>query len=97
MNLHRFWFRFKAVNDSNTPRPGCGVTASNYDDALAILNETVFAGKWACPEIEHVIENVDIFDVRPSLDVLLAEHGRRPWLARCLVIHEDLRDVDELQ
>jgi hypothetical protein len=83
MNLHRFWFRFKAGNDSNTPRPGCGVTASNYDDALAILNETVFAGK-RLPEIEHVIENVDIstLDQKHVIPNMEAPGWRGVWYPR---------------
>jgi hypothetical protein len=54
-----FGFASPLAIDSSTPRPGCGVTAHSYDDALAILNETVFAGKRR-PEIEHVVENVEI-------------------------------------
>jgi hypothetical protein len=56
MSLHRFWFRFNVDKRSGVPRPGCGVTAHSYGDALAILSETVFSGK-PIPEIEHTIEH----------------------------------------
>jgi hypothetical protein len=59
MNLQRYWIRFQLDPFQPGPRPGCGVTAHNYEDALAILRNTVFCGK-ELPSIEHVIEGVDI-------------------------------------
>ena len=59
MSLRRYWIRFAAASGCGTPRPGCGVTAYNYEDAIIVLRETVFSGK-PVPEIEEVIEDVDI-------------------------------------
>ena len=59
MSLHRYWIRFELHPSQASPRPGCGVTALNYEDALAILSETVFRGK-NMPTIEEVIDDVDI-------------------------------------
>jgi hypothetical protein len=44
---------------------GCGVTAHDYDDALALLRETVFGGA-ELPKVAAVAEDVDIstLDVR---------------------------------
>jgi hypothetical protein len=44
--LTRFWFEFEG--DGDLPiglGHGCGVSAYNYDDAVALLKENVFAGK----------------------------------------------------
>lgn len=59
MNLHRYWIRFRPHPSQTVPRPGCGVTAYNYEDALEILVNTVFRGK-EMPAIEDVIDDVDI-------------------------------------
>lgn len=59
MPLHRFWFKFKGVKLYDSLRIGCGVTAHDYNDALAIMRETVFASE-QFPPIEDVIEDVDI-------------------------------------
>lgn len=58
MNLQRYWIRFKLA-PFRGPRPGCGVTAYSYDDALDILRKTVFRGE-EIPPIEQVVEGVDI-------------------------------------
>ncbi|KAA0695639.1 hypothetical protein DTW90_21920 [Neorhizobium sp. P12A] len=59
MSLHRFWIRFNVPNGFAAPRPGCGVTAYNLDDAMIILAETVFSGKLV-PEVAEVVEDVDV-------------------------------------
>jgi len=59
MNLHRFWIRFNSASGFAAPRPGCGVTAYDYDDAMIILADTIFSGK-PVPEIEEVVEDIDI-------------------------------------
>jgi len=56
MTLHRFWFRFSFSEKLGL---GYGVTAYNYDDAVAILTEIVFS-KREFPPIESVLEDVDI-------------------------------------
>lgn len=83
MDLHRFWIRFAASNSFGVPRPGCGVTAYSYDDALAILGMTVFNGK-PIPEIEHVIEDVDVstLDQKHVLPNMDAPTWRGVWYPR---------------
>lgn len=58
----RYWFEFE--NNSNQDLPfgltvGCGITACNYEDALAILRQKVFKDR-PVAAIKNVIENVDI-------------------------------------
>ena len=57
-DLTRFWFTFPS-----SPRPGalnlgCGITAYNYEDALALLRDRVFGGN--DPVIATFEENVDV-------------------------------------
>lgn len=59
MTLQRYWIRFQLDPSESGPRPGCGVTARDYEDALTILRSTIFRGK-EVPAIEQVIEGVDI-------------------------------------
>jgi hypothetical protein len=40
MTLQRYWIRFQLDPSQLGPRPGCGVTAYNYEDALLILRST---------------------------------------------------------
>lgn len=65
MNLQRYWIRFKLEPFQSGPRPGCGVTAYDYNDALAILRSTVFRDR-EMPSIEQVIEQVDISSLDQS-------------------------------
>lgn len=63
--LRRFWFQF----DRSTELPpgvtiGCGATAFDRDDALAMLRERVF-GSHDLPAPEIVVEDIDV----SSLDV----------------------------
>jgi hypothetical protein len=62
MNLHRFWFKFGALKRYKSIRLGCGVTARDYDDAITILRETIFAGK-EFPQIESFIQDVDLSEL----------------------------------
>ena len=57
--LHRYWFKFSSIEPYNSLRMGCGVTARDYDDALSILQETVFIGQ-EVPTIESAVHDVDI-------------------------------------
>lgn len=59
MTLNRYWIRFQPGSSRSAPRPGCGVTAYSYEDALEILRTTIFSGD-EMPVIEQVIEGVDI-------------------------------------
>jgi hypothetical protein len=56
--LQRFWFQF-VDPEPRVLRLGCGVTAYDYEDAIAILEQTVFAGR-NVPKITSVVPNVDV-------------------------------------
>lgn len=77
MSLKRFWIRFKSIPPYNSLRLGCGVTALNYDDALTIVKDTVFEGG-DLPDIESVIENVDL----SALDPKHVVPNMEPWVWR---------------
>ncbi len=63
MYYRRYWFEFEFdPNDHNVPvrlRHGCGVTAEDYDTAVALMAERVFKGA-PLPPITKAIEDVDI-------------------------------------
>jgi hypothetical protein len=56
--LMRFWFEFD-VPDFNSLKRGCGVTAYSYDDAILLLQQSLFRNN-PMPLVADVIENVDI-------------------------------------
>lgn len=61
MGLVAFWIRFELATTSRHPigvRAGCGVTAWSLQDALEMLQTSVFEG-FTFPPILEVIENVD--------------------------------------
>jgi hypothetical protein len=57
--LIRYWFRFEPLASPQPLNLGCGVTAHDYSDALALLREKVFKDE-ALPRILELKENVDI-------------------------------------
>jgi hypothetical protein len=59
MKLKWYWIRFQSVPPYNSLGLGCGVTAYTYDDAINILQDTIFKGK-APPLVDTVTEDVDI-------------------------------------
>ncbi len=61
----RFWFRFGPMSEPTPLNLGCGVTAVDYQDALAITNGTVFAGT-ALPDIVECMEDVDVVALDPG-------------------------------
>ena len=68
MTLHRYWIKFSLTFHDSHPIgviAGCGVTAYDYDDALELLQSTVFNGQ-ALPKIETVIADVDISTLDPN-------------------------------
>jgi hypothetical protein len=76
--VRRFWFEFSADPGTSLPagvRLGCGVSAYDYDDALQIIQTSVFKNG-ALPTIARDIEDVDVSEldanhVRPNMgDVL---------------------------
>lgn len=56
-----YWFQFDFDEGELSPiaRYGCGVTAFDLDDAVQILQKTVFADE-NMPVIKEVIEGVDV-------------------------------------
>jgi hypothetical protein len=79
MSLRRYWMRFQHNPSLSFPRPGCGVTAHNYEDALAII----FRGR-DVPQIEEVIEDVDIssLDQKHVIPNMEAPVWRGVWYPR---------------
>jgi hypothetical protein len=66
--LRRYWFTFDI--DIRKPHPsgvllGCGVTASDREDAEKILRERVFIAE-PVPRIKSVIEDIDISTLDPG-------------------------------
>ena len=59
--LQRYWIKFKS-SPAGSHGLGYGVTAYSQADALSILRELVYGGD-ALPELQEVIENVDIRSV----------------------------------
>jgi hypothetical protein len=57
--LKRYWFKFVNLPKFDAMTLGCGVTAYDYDDAISLMRQTVFAEK-EMPTIGDVVENVDI-------------------------------------
>lgn len=61
MPLHRFWIQFLEL-PSDVPailRVGCGVTAFDEADCLALLSRTVFTGD-RIPTVKSIARDVDI-------------------------------------
>jgi hypothetical protein len=90
MKSRRFWFEF----DGDVPPPlrrGCGVTAFDYEDALALLRSHVFDGG-EIPPIRNIIHDVDVSTldqghVLPNMGIVVDRDiwwpkiglGRRYW------------------
>ena len=57
--MRRFWFQFEKVPQPTALNLGCGVTAFDRDDAIAIVNEFVSV-KGVTPNISGIIDDVDL-------------------------------------
>jgi len=60
--LRRFWFEFETDNAATASLGlmlGCGVTASDREDALQLVAERVCRGSMR-PPVERCIEDVDV-------------------------------------
>lgn len=72
--LRRFWFQFdlpQAQAQLVSYGLGCGVTAYDYEDAVALIKERVFKDT-EMPDIRNVVEDVDVStldakDVKPNM------------------------------
>jgi hypothetical protein len=62
--LKRFWFTFGSFQHPTPLNFGCGVTAHDYQDALAIMRDSVFQG--ATPAVQDCVENVDVSRLEPK-------------------------------
>jgi hypothetical protein len=61
--LTRYWFSFDRLSGPNRLRLGCGVTAVNYEDALALLSQRL-----SKPSLETIVqctENIDVSTLDP--------------------------------
>lgn len=58
-SLRRYWFNFEKLAKPSPLNLGCGVTAFDYDDAISLLGQLVFAEK-ELPRIIGYREDVDI-------------------------------------
>ncbi len=62
IRLRRYWFTFPRSSFKELPqgiRIGCGITAYNQEDAINILQTSVFKSP-EMPEFETITQDVDI-------------------------------------
>ena len=67
--LRRFWFEFDLPLDADCPRgtrEGVGVTASDLDDALSLVDQRVFVGR-PLPPVTARAEDADVYQLCPWL------------------------------
>lgn len=64
-SLRHLWFMFERLPVPTAVNLGCGATAHNRADALALIAERVF-GTDAVPPIVEVIDNVDVSSLEPN-------------------------------
>jgi hypothetical protein len=57
--LRRYWFDFEAIAEPSPLNLGCGVTAHDYDDAVALLTSHVLSGQ-PLLRIRRVLSDIDI-------------------------------------
>jgi hypothetical protein len=75
--LSRFWFQFERLRQPTALNLGCGITAYDYDDALALLRTHIFGANGPPPveicirgiersslEKNHVLPNIGDMNVR---------------------------------
>ena len=60
-----FWFKFERLPRPTPINLGVGITAYDYDDAIALLRERMF-GPNGPPEIEECIENIRLEDLEKN-------------------------------
>lgn len=74
--LRTYWFEFD-LSRSGAPtfngQPECGVTAYDYEDAINLMKESVFANG-DLPPIRNVVEDIDVSKlderhVRPNMGI----------------------------
>ena len=60
--LKRFWFEFEPFGYPTALNLGCGVTGYDYNDAVRLLQERVFAGQ-TLPKVVRVLPDVNVQDL----------------------------------
>jgi hypothetical protein len=60
--LRRFWFEFERSASPTPLNIGCGVTAYDYDDAVSIIRDSVFAGR-GVPSFVKVVQDINVQDL----------------------------------
>jgi hypothetical protein len=81
--LQRFWFRFQELPRFSPLGLGCGITARDYQDAIAILGDTVFKGQ-EIPPIAKVTVDVDVstLDRGHVIPNMEAPNSRGVWFPK---------------
>ena len=82
-DLHRYWIMFNPTSEavySPAIGLGCGVTAIDVNDALALIHRKVFNGG-EMPQLLSVIEDVNIPDLDQNhvIPNMLPPHERGIW------------------
>jgi hypothetical protein len=57
--LRRYWFTLENLGRPSPLNVGCGVTAYDYDDAISLIGQRVFAGR-ELPRIVECSEDIDV-------------------------------------
>ena len=63
-DLKRFWFKFEKLHKPTPLNFGCGVTACDRDDAISLVQRSIFLDA-PMPRIVEVIEDVRPSDLEP--------------------------------
>lgn len=82
--LTRYWFRFKDLSPFSRLALGCGITAFDQDDAMAILREQVFKKLDLYPQVGEILSNVDIrqLDQKHVIPNMEPPNWRGVWFPR---------------
>jgi hypothetical protein len=63
--LRRFWITLEKLPRPSALNLGCGVTAYDLDDALALVTERIFRGQ-EIPRLVDCVEDVDVSKLDPK-------------------------------
>ena len=79
----RFWFDFEVESGLDYPpgiEIGCGVTATDYEDAISLMKNRIFK-KGDMPPIKKVNEEINIrtLDQHHVIPYMLSPHTRGIW------------------
>ena len=79
----RYWFEFDLDPGLDNPpgiEIGCGVTATDYEDAISLMKNRIFR-KGDLPPIKKVSEDINIrtLDQHHVIPNMLSPHSRGIW------------------